>query len=240
MPSVQKVENPTPPLNLVGDFGGGGMLLAFGIAAALVEVASTGKGQVVDAAMTDGSAILMNAIFGIMHRGAWSQERGSNMLDGGAHFYGTYETADGKHISIGSIEPQFYALLLEKTGLTDDAEFAAQMSRDDWPALRGKLETVFRQKTRAEWDAIMLGTDICYAPVLNFHEAVANQHNQDRQTFVEQGGVTQAAPAPRFSETAPELPSPPVAPGGQTDEILSALGLGADAIASLKASGAVA
>ena len=156
---------PVPPLNLVGDFGGGGMLLAFGIAAALFEVSKSGRGQVIDAAMTDGSALLMNAIFGMMNTGRWSYDRGTNLLDGGAHFYGTYATADGKFVSIGSIEPQFYALLLEKTGLHEDQRFAKQMSRDDWPALQEKLTEVFATKTRDEWDAIMLGTDICYAPV---------------------------------------------------------------------------
>ena len=235
-----KDTNPTPPLNLVGDFGGGGMFLAFGIAAALVEAAESGKGQVVDAAMTDGSAVLMNAIFGIMNRGGWSHERGSNLLDGGAHFYGTYETADGKYVSIGSMEPQFYALLLEKTGLDSDPEFKAQMDRNEWPILRLKLAEVIVTKTRDEWDAIMYGTDICYAPVLNFDEAVANKHNQDRTTFVEQDGIIQAAPAPRFSRTQPTLPPSAVAPGQQTEEILAALGLSADQIEALKASGAVA
>lgn len=235
-----KAGAPTPPLNLVGDFGGGGMLLAFGIAAALVEAAASGKGQVVDAAMTDGSALLMNPIFGMMNAGLWTHERGANLLDGGAHFYGAFETKDGKHVSIGSIEPQFYALLLEKTGLAEDPAMAKQMRREDWPALREKLAQAIRQKTRDEWDAIMLGTDICYAPVLTFEEAVAQQHNKDRQTFVESGGVTQAAPAPRFSRTPPELPPPPAAPGADTDAILASLGLDAPAIAALKSKGAVA
>ena len=233
-------DKPVPPLNLVGDFGGGGMLLAFGIATALYERAQSGKGQVIDAAMTDGSALLMNAVFGIMNRGHWSHERGTNLLDGGAHFYGTYETADGKYVSIGSIEPQFYALLLEKTGLSDDADFAAQMDRAGWAGLRAKLVDKFKSKTRDEWDDIMLGTDICYAPVLTFEEAVANQHNQDRNTFVTQDGLTQAAPAPRFSRSSPELPSNAVAPGAQTDEILAALGLSVEEIAELKSGGAVA
>ena len=235
-----KDANPTPPLNLVGDFGGGGMMLAFGIASALVEAAQSGKGQVVDAAMTDGSAVLMNAIFGIMNRGGWSHDRGTNLLDGGAHFYGTYETADGKHISIGSIEPQFYALLMEKTGLDGDPEFKAQMARNEWPQLRAKLAAVIVTKSRDDWDKIMYGTDICYAPVLNFEEAVANKHNQDRATFVEQDGVIQAAPAPRFSRTAPLLPGSAVAPGQQTDEVLSALGMSATEVAELKRSGAIA
>ena len=231
---------PVPPLNLVGDFGGGGMVLAFGIAAALFETARSGQGQVIDAAMTDGSAVLMNAIYGIMNRDQWGYDRGTNMLDGGAHFYGTYETSDGKWISIGSIEPQFYALLMEKTGLTGDEQFAKQMSREDWPGLRARLEEIFLTKTRDEWDAIMLGTDICYAPILNFEEAIEHPHNAARATFVEQDGVRQAAPAPRFSRTEPELPASAGAPGAETDEILAGVGLDASAIASLRASGAVA
>ena len=230
---------PTPPLNLVGDFGGGGMLLAFGIVAALYERATSGQGQVIDAAMTDGSALLMNSIFGLMSQGVWNQNRGSNLLDGGAHFYGTYETKDGKHVSLGSIEPQFYALLLEKTGLDQDPDLAKQMSRDDWPMLREKLAAVMATKTRDEWDGIMLGTDICYAPILNFEEAVEHPHNQARQTLVRSGDITQAAPAPRFSRTEPKLPEPPVAPGQHTDEILAGIGLDATAIANLKDSGAV-
>ena len=231
---------PTPPLNLVGDFGGGGMLLAFGIVAALYERGVSGKGQVIDAAMTDGSALLTNSIFGLMGQGVWNHNRGSNLLDGGAHFYGTYETKDGRFVSIGSIEPQFYALLLEKTGLAHDPELAKQMSRDDWPKLREKLAAVLATKTRDEWDEIMLGTDICYAPILNFDEAVAHPHNQARNTFVASADIVQAAPAPRFSRTEPELPEPPVAPGEHSEEVLASMGLDAAAIAELKASGAVA
>ena len=212
---------PNPPLNLVGDFGGGGMLLAFGIVAALYERGVSGKGQVIDAAMTDGSALLMNSIFGLMGQGVWNQNRGSNLLDGGAHFYGTYETKDGRFVSIGSIEPQFYALLLEKTGLDQDPDLAKQMSRDDWPKLREKLAAVLATKTRDEWDEIMLGTDICYAPILNFDEAVAHPHNQARNTFVASADIVQAAPAPRFSRTEPELPEPPVAPGEHSEEVLA-------------------
>ena len=230
---------PNPPLNLVGDFGGGGMLLAFGIVAALYERGVSGKGQVIDAAMTDGSALLMNSIFGLMGQGVWNHNRGSNLLDGGAHFYGTYETKDGRFVSIGSIEPQFYALLLEKTGLDQDPDLAKQMSRDDWPKLREKLAAVLATKTRDEWDEIMLGTDICYAPILNFDEAVAHPHNQARNTFVASADIVQAAPAPRFSRTEPELPEPPVAPGEHSEEVLASIGLDAAAIAELKSSGAV-
>ena len=236
----EKDRNPTPPLNLVGDFGGGGMLLAFGIAAALFEKQKSGQGQVIDAAMTDGSALLMNAVFGIMNTGHWNPERGTNLLDGGAHFYGSYRTKDDKHISIGSIEPQFYQLLLEKTGLANDADLPKQMSRQDWPILREKLELIFLEKTRNEWDAIMLGTDICYAPILTLEEAANHPHNKERGTFEQSDGVIQASPAPRFSRTSPEMPEASTAPGSDTDEILSGIGASAEEIESLRASGAIA
>ena len=228
-----------PPLNLVGDFGGGGMLLAFGIVAALVERATSGKGQVVDAAMTDGSALLMNGLYPGMQSGGWKAERGSNMLDGGAHFYGSYETRDGKHVSIGSIEPQFYALLLEKLGLSDDASLPKQMSRDDWPRLQDRFTAIFLTKTRDEWDAIMLGSDICYAPILNFADAVEHPHNVERATFVTVNGLIQAAPAPRFSRTPATVPAAAAAPGEHTDAVLQAAGFDAARIAQLKAEGAV-
>ncbi len=231
---------PTPPLNLVGDFGGGGMLLAFGIAAALFETARSGKGQVIDAAMTDGSALLMNSIYGLASQGHWKSERAANLLDGGAHFYGTYATRDGKHISIGSLEKQFYALLLEKSGLGDDPDLARQMDREKWPETHTKLEKIFASKTRDEWDAIMYGTDICYAPVLSFEEAQTNDHNVARNTFTNVAGIVQASPAPRFSRTAPEMPDAAVAPGAHTDEVLSSAGLTSEEIAALRANGAVA
>ena len=230
---------PVPPLNLVGDFGGGGMLLAFGIVAALFERQSSGKGQVVDAAMTDGSALLMNGIFGMMHTGAW-KGRGENMLDSGAHFYNTYETADGKYVSVGSIEPQFYELLLEKSGLGEGQNIPKQMTRDKWPDLKKELTAIFKSKTRDEWDEIMLHTDICYAPVLSFAEAQKHPHNVERQTFVEVEGVPQAAPAPRFDRTPPEVPNAAAAAGEHTDQVLAAAGFDADEIAELRKSGAVA
>ena len=236
----EKDRNPTPPLNLVGDFGGGGMLLAFGIAAALFEKQKSGQGQVIDAAMTDGSALLMNAVFGIMNTGHWNPERGTNLLDGGAHFYGSYRTKDDKHISIGSIEPQFYQLLLEKTGLANDADLPKQMSRQDWPILREKLELIFLEKTRNEWDAIMLGTDICYAPILTLEEAANHPHNKERGTFEQSDGVIQASPAPRFSRTSPEMPEASTAAGADTDSILSGIGASREEIESLRASGAIA
>jgi alpha-methylacyl-CoA racemase len=230
---------PVPPLNLVGDFGGGGMLLAFGVLAALFERNKSGEGQVVDAAMTDGSALLMNAVFGLMHAGVW-QERGSNLLDTGSHFYNTYETKDGKYVSVGSIEPQFYALLLEKSGLGERADLPRQMERAAWPELQDVLADIFRARTRDEWDEIMLGTDICYAPVLDFAEAQAHPHNSQRQTFVTVDGVPQAAPAPRFDRTVPEVPAAAVAPGSHTVEILIAAGFSGEEIATLQAADAVA
>ncbi len=236
----EKGRRPTPPLNLVGDFGGGGMLLAFGVVAALFERGRSGKGQVVDAAMTDGSALLMNGLLGMMNTEHWLPERGSNLLDGGAHFYGTYETRDGKYISIGSIEPQFYALLLEKSGLGEQQELLPQMDREGWPEMHRRLEALFKARTRDEWDEIMLGTDICYAPVLNFRDAISHPHNTARSTFVEVDGIHQAAPAPRFSRTEPQTPPPAVAPGAHTDEVLQAFGFGAEEIRQLRASGAVA
>ena len=215
------------------------MLLAFGIVAALHERNASGKGQVIDAAMTDGSALLMNAVFGLMNRSAWTADRGTNLLDGGAHFYNTYETADGKWISIGSIEPQFYALLLEKTGFGEAEELPEQMSRTDWPELKDKLTDLFRKKTRDEWDEIMLGTDICYAPVLNFEEARANAHNVERGTFVERDGIHQAAPAPRFSRSQTSLPSACAAAGQNSAQILRDSGFSDDEIDALMTSGAV-
>ncbi|MFC0283462.1 CaiB/BaiF CoA transferase family protein [Camelimonas abortus] len=191
---------PAAPLNLVGDFGGGALYLVAGILAGIISARATGRGQVVDAAMCDGAVSLMSMFYEFAASGAWKEERESNLLDGGAHFYGAYETKDGKYVSIGSIEPQFYALLREKAGLTD-ADFDAQMDQSKWPALREKIAAVFRTKTRDEWNAIMEGTDVCYAPVLTMSEAMENAHLKARKTFVEVDGVVQPAPAPRFSAT---------------------------------------
>ncbi len=235
----EKGGKPVPPLNLVGDFGGGGMLLAFGIAAALVERGTSGKGQVVDAAMTDGSALLMNGVFGMMNTEHWVHERGSNMLDSGAHFYGTYETKDAKFISIGSIEPQFYALLLQKSGLDAIEDLPRQMERGQWPAVQSQLTEIFKTKTRDEWDEIMLGTDICYAPILDFNDAINHPHNQSRDTVGTVDGIHQAAPAPRCSRTPPETPPSAVLPGAQTDEVLSQFGFDDSEIGALRDSGAV-
>lgn len=225
---------PVPPLNLVGDFGGGGMMLAFGIVCALLEAKSSGQGQVIDAAMTDGSAMLMAIIYGLKAMGTWTNERGTNMLDGGAHFYGTYECSDGKAISIGSIEPQFYALLCEKAGL-DDPAFAEQMNRARWPGLQEKLTAIFQTKTRDEWCALMEGSDVCFAPVLDLDEAPQHPHNVARAAFVEVNGITQPAPAPRFSRTTPAIQTAT----NSSDALWAAWGFSAEEIAALQQSGIV-
>jgi len=207
----RKGEKPSFPVNAVGDFGGGGMMMAFGVVAAILSARTTGKGQVVDCAMVDGAAILSAMTYSLFGNGVWADERGVNLLDSGAHFYETYETADGKWISIGSIEPQFYALLRQHAGLEDDPAFDAQMDRAAWGPLKDKLTALFKRKSRDEWCAIMDGTDICFAPVLSLAEAPRHPHNAARGTFVEQDGMIQPAPAPRFSET----PAPPVSLAGR-------------------------
>jgi alpha-methylacyl-CoA racemase len=231
-------EKPVPPLNLVGDFGGGALYLAFGMACALFEVQKSGRGQVVDAAMTDGSASLMAMFYGMKASGLWNDRKGENLLDGAAHFYDTYEAADGKWVSIGSIEPQFHAILLEKLGL-NDASFGAQMDRAQWPALKAKIAQVIRTKTRDQWDAIMLGSDVCYAPVLSLDEAPRHPHNVARQTFVEAGGVVQPAPAPRFSRTVPEVQGPAPHPGEHTEAALSDWGFSGAEIHALSKAEAI-
>lgn len=212
-------ERPLPPLNLVGDFGGGGMLLAFGVACALVERARSGKGQVVDAAMVDGAAVLMTMMHAFRQTPMWTDERGANLLDTGAHFYETYETKDGGYVAIGSIEPQFYAELLKRTGL-EGQDLPRQMDRAHWPAMKERLAAIFKAKTRDEWCALMEGSDVCFAPVLTMGEAYTHPHNVARGTFVEIAGKIQPAPAPRFSRTAPEIARPPAHPGQHTDEAL--------------------
>jgi alpha-methylacyl-CoA racemase len=232
-------EAPLAPLNLVGDFGGGGMLLAFGVLAALVERQRSDQGQIVDAAMVDGAAVLMTMMHGMRHAGFWSDERGTNLLDTGSHFYETYETADGKYVSIGSIEPQFYAELLRLSGLEGE-ELPNQMDRAKWPEMKERIRKLFKTKTRDEWCDIMEGTDVCFAPVLNMGEAYEHPHNVERQTFVEVAGRMQPAPAPRFSRTAPEISSPPCFAGQHTDEALADWGLDAAEIARLRESKAIA
>ncbi len=231
-------ERPVPPLNLVGDFGGGGMLLAYGMVCALLEAQKSGKGQVVDAAMVDGAASLMAMFFSMAAVDRFSDQRGTNMLDGGAHFYDTYETSDGKAICIGSIEPQFYALLVEKAGL-DPARFAPQMDPSQWPALKTELSEVFRTKTQDEWCQIMEGSDVCFAPVLSIFEAPDHPHNKARNTFVEIDGVVQPAPSPRFSRSVAEISHAAPAPGADTEAVLLDCGFSADEVAGLRESGAI-
>jgi alpha-methylacyl-CoA racemase len=215
---------PVPPLNLVGDFGGGGMLLAFGIVCALLETQHSHKGQVVDAAMVDGAATLMAMFYSMSAMGAHTAQRGTNMLDGGAHFYDAYETADGRYVSVGAIEPQFYALLIEKAGLDADV-FAPQLDRQRWPDLKQRLAEVFKTRTQAEWCELMEGSDVCFAPVLAPLEAPAHPHNQARGTFVDIDGMVQPAPAPRFSRSAPDRPRAAPEVGQHKESILRELGL---------------
>lgn len=231
-------EKPVPPLNLVGDFGGGALYLAMGMLAALVEAQRSGKGQVVDAAMTDGATSLMTMFYGFTASGMWKDEKGVNLLDGGTHFYDTYETKDGKYISIGSIEPQFYAILREKAGLTDDI-WNHQMDGSKWPEMKTKITAVFKTKTRDEWCAIMENTDICFAPVLSITEAKDHQHNKDRQTIVEIDGVAQPNIAPRFSRTVSKINGPIPNVGEQNDDVLKGFGFSAAAIEGLKEAEAI-
>ena len=237
--AIGTIEQPIAPLNLVGDFGGGGMLLAVGVLAAVLSARATGKGQVVDAAMTDGSALLMTMIYGWKAAGQWVDRRGVNMLDGGAHFYGTYQCSDGKWIAVGSIEPQFYALLVEKAGL-QGVDLAAQRDSAAWPQMRERLAEVFARRTRAHWCEVMEGSDVCFSPVLSMTEAPHHPHNAARQTFVEVQGVTQPAPAPRFSETPASIDAPPARAGAHTIDILRSIGLGDDAIGAMRSTRAIA
>jgi len=234
-------EGPVPPLNMVGDFGGGGMFLAFGMVCGLLEAQRSGEGQIVDTAMVDGTATLMSMFWAFRQVGFFNEEnRGTNLLDTGAHFYDVYECADGKHVSIGSIEPQFYAELLRLTGLDTDPEFAQQMNKEQWPRLKVRLADVMRTKTRDEWCAAMEHTDVCFAPVLTMTEAAAHPHNVARGTFIDVAGVTQPAPAPRFSRSTARIDSPPAHSGQHTREILADWGFAVDRIAQLVAVGVVA
>jgi alpha-methylacyl-CoA racemase len=237
---ARRGEPPTPPLNMVGDFGGGGMLLAFGVVCALLEAGRSGQGQVVDTAMVDGAAVMMAMFWGMRQIGAFDEEHpGTNLLDSGAHFYDVYRCSDGRYISVGSIEPQFYAELLRLTGLADDLEFAQQMDRTLWPVLKGRLETLFHTRTRDEWCALMEGTDVCFAPVLTMTEAARHPHNVARGTIVEVDGVAQPAPTPRFSRTAADQPTAPAHAGQHTREVLADWGLDEKEIEQLVQSGAV-
>ena len=233
-------EAPVPPLNMVGDFGGGGMFLAYGVVCALLEAQRSGKGQVVDTAMVDGAAVLMSMFWAFKEMGAFNENaRGTNLLDTGAHFYDVYECSDGAYISIGSIEPQFYSELLRLTGLDGDEEFAKQMDSSGWTHLKGRLTELFKTKSRTEWCELMEHTDVCFAPVLTMSEAAAHPHNRERETFVEFDGVVQPAPAPRFSRTKPLITLPPARAGEHTRDVLADWGFDALAIDSLFESGAV-
>jgi alpha-methylacyl-CoA racemase len=235
----RKGEAPVPPLNLVGDFGGGALFLALGIVAGLLETERSGKGQVVDAAITDGAASLMTLFYGMLAGGSWLDERASNILDTAAHFGEVYETKDGKWVSVLSIEPKFYAELLSRIGL-DPKELPHQYDKSEWPAMKERFAKIFRTKTRDEWCAILENTDACFGPVLSLTEAPKHPHNVARQTFVEIDGIPQPAPAPRFSRTPGSIQCAPARPGEHTDEALRDWGFGADEIARLRAGGAVA
>lgn len=233
-------EAPVPPLNMVGDFGGGGMFLAYGVVCALLEAQKSGEGQVIDAAMVDGVAVLMSMFWAFRQVEHFNEnEPGTNLLDTGAHFYDVYQCADGKYVSIGSIEPQFYALLLDKTGLTNDPAFATQMDSSQWPALKVRLAEVMGTKTSHEWCTLMEGTDICFAPVLTMSQAAQHPHNVERKMFIDIAGVKQPAPAPRFSRTPNAAPTPPAHPGQHSREILADWGFAELDIESLLASGVV-
>jgi alpha-methylacyl-CoA racemase len=229
---------PTPPINMVGDYGGGGMFLAFGVVCGILEARTSGQGQVVDAAMIDGAAYLMGAIWGLRGMGGHSEERGTNLLDTGSPFYDVYETADGEWVSIGSIEPQFFAQLLERTGIETD-DLPHQMDRSGWPLLRERLTAAIKAKTRAEWVDAMEGSDVCFAPVLPMSEAKDHPHVVARRTIVEHDHIDQPAPAPRFSRTPPEIQGPAARPGEHTEAVLADYGFASDEVDALLASGAV-
>ncbi len=229
---------PVPPLNLVGDFGGGGLMLAFGIVCGIVERAQSGKGQVIDAAMVDGASALMAFIYGLKAMGGWTDQRGANLLDTAAHFYDSYETSDARYVSIGSIEPQFYAELLEKTGLAGE-ELPDQMDKSGWDSLKERLTDIFKSKTRDEWCVIMEGSDICFAPVLSLEEAPKHPHNVARKTFIEVEGIVQPAPAPRFGRTPGEISRPAAQAGQHTAEALGDWGFSSEEIQKLRDAGAI-
>lgn len=230
-------EAPVPPLNLVGDFGGGAMYLAFGVMCALHEARQSGKGQVVDAAMVDGASSLITMLHGLLAGGLWQNKRGANIIDTGAPWYDVYETADGEHVTIGAIEPKFYDELMQRLGL-DPAAFGQQYDQGGWPALRDAFAAQFRTATRAEWSQRLEGTDVCFAPVLSPLEAAQHPHMQARRAFIEVDGITQPAPAPRFSRSSPKAPQGPMRPGSATRAALADWGISADTLDSLCAGGA--
>ncbi|MEQ1510128.1 MAG: CaiB/BaiF CoA-transferase family protein [Sphingopyxis sp.] len=232
-------ERPVPPVNYIGDFGGGGMMLAFGMVSAILGVKNAAKGQVIDCAMTDGSAVIASMIWGARALGVWADEREVNRLDGGAPYYDTYECSDGKYVAIGSIEPQFYAMLRAATGLDCDADFDAQTDQSRWPALKEKMALLFKSKSRGEWCAIMEMTDICFAPVLTMDEAPQHPHNVARQTFIDVGGTIMPAPAPRYSATIADHPQPAPQLGADGAALLAELGYDEPQIAAARHDGAM-
>ncbi|GAB3375426.1 CoA transferase [Spongiibacter taiwanensis] len=232
-------EKPTPAINLVGDFGGGGMYLAFGVVSAMLEASRSGQGQVVDVSMVEGAASLMNMVYSFFNNAnfGWKDERGVNILDTGAHFYDTYETRDGKYMAIGPIEPQFYQLLKEKMGLSEDL-FGDQNNQEKWPELKDRLAEIFKTRSRDEWCELLEDCDACVAPVLSMTEAPHHPHNLARQSFVEVGGHLQPGPAPKFSRSVPPVPTPASRPGSDTDRVLSELlGCSEQQVQSYRASG---
>jgi alpha-methylacyl-CoA racemase len=229
-------QKPVPPINVLGDFAGGGMLLAFGIACAAFETARTGNGQVIDAAMVDGAALMLTPFFGARASGFWG-ERGTNHLDTGAHFYEVYETADERFVAVGTVEPHFYAELVKRLGI--DIDLAAQYDKGAWPGQKEQLADVFRTKTRDEWCELLEGTDACFAPVLTPLEAPDHPHNRARGTFFDLAGVPQPAPAPRFSRTPASTPAPAMHPGDDTEAVLSHWGFAGDEVAHLRSNGAL-
>jgi alpha-methylacyl-CoA racemase len=232
-------ERPVPPLTLVGDFGGGGLLQAFGVVSALVEARGSGAGQVVDTAMLDGASLLMTMVYALRAMGLWNDQPGTNLLDSGAHFYDTYETADGRYIAVGPLEPHYYAELLRRLGLADE-DLPDQLDRSRWPEMKERFASVFKTRTRDEWCELLEGTDACVSPVLTLEEAPNHPHNRARSTFLERDGVVQPAPAPRFSRTPPAVAGPPPRPGEHTDDVLLAWAHTADEVAELRRLGAVA
>jgi alpha-methylacyl-CoA racemase len=231
-------DRPVPPLNLVGDFGGGALYLAMGLLAGIIEARQSGRGQVVDASIVDGTASLMTLFWGLHGAGLWEDERGRNVLDTGAHFGEVYETRDGKYVTVLALEPKFYAELLERIGLPT-ADLPKQNDRSAWPAMKDRLAAIFRTRTRDEWCALLEGSDACFAPVLSLGEAPHHPHNVARQTFVTVDGVVQPAPAPRFSRTPGAIQRPPARPGENTEDGLRDWGFSAEDVARLRSGGAI-
>lgn len=230
---------PVVPLNLVGDYGGGALYLAMGVLAGVIEARSSGRGQTIDCAMTEGAASLMTMTYSMHAQGRWNQGRGNNPVAGGSHFYSVYETKDGKYVSVGSGEAKFYALLLEKTGLDKVQDLPHQQDAGQWPAMKERMQKIFHTKTRDEWCAVMEGTDVCFGPVLNMDESMAHPHNVAREAFVSVAGVMQPAPAPRFDRTKSKIRQPPSIPGEDTDRTMAAWGFSPHEIAALHSAGAI-